>query len=92
MESEKVVDIGCECSPVACLVLRVVGTHQYLSFFSRGRVLFFACMCTPIWVVKQFSSLRCVGSFFACLRGEKRGVAVLSALGTTQIPGGVGRI
>ena len=24
--------------PVACFVLRVVGTHQYLSFFSGGRV------------------------------------------------------
>ena len=26
-----------------------MGTHQYLSFFSEGRVLVFACMCTPVW-------------------------------------------
>ena len=35
--------------PVACFVLRVVGTDQYLSFFSGGRVLVFACVCTPVW-------------------------------------------
>ena len=35
--------------PVACFVLRVVGTHQYLSFFSGGRVLVFACVCTRVW-------------------------------------------
>ena len=33
---------------VACFVLRVVGTHQYLSFFSGGRVLVFAWVCTPV--------------------------------------------
>ena len=30
-ESKKVVDNGCRCGPVACFVLRVVGTHQYSS-------------------------------------------------------------
>ena len=47
-ESEKAVDNGCRCGPVACFVRRVVGTHQYLSFFSGGRVLVFACVCTPV--------------------------------------------
>ena len=47
-ESEKVVDNGCRCGPVACFVLSVVGTHQYLSFFSGGRVLVFSCVCTPV--------------------------------------------
>ena len=48
-ESEKAVDNGCRCGPFACFVLRVVGTHQYLSFFSGGRVLVFACVRTPVW-------------------------------------------
>ena len=26
-----------------------MGTQQYLSFFSEGRVLVFACVCTPVW-------------------------------------------
>ena len=43
MESEKAVDNGCKCGPVACFVLRVVGTHHYLSFFSGGRGLVFSC-------------------------------------------------
>ena len=42
-------------------------------------------------VVRRLIDLRCVGSFFACVWGEKNGVAVLSARGTTQIRGGVGR-
>ena len=37
------------CGLVTCFVLRVVGTHQYLSFFSEERLLVFACMCTPVW-------------------------------------------
>ena len=89
-ESENAVDNGCMCGPVACFVLRVVGTHQYLSLFLGGRGLVFACVCTPVGG-RRLSGLRCVGSFFACLWGEKKGVAVLSARGTTQIRGGVGR-
>ena len=34
--------------PVACFVFRIVGTHQYLSFFSVGRVFVLACVCTPV--------------------------------------------
>ena len=49
VEDEKAVDNGCKSGPVACFVLRVVGTHQYLSFFSGGRFLVFACVCTPVW-------------------------------------------
>ena len=45
----------------------------------------------PCVVVRRLSGLRCVGSFFACVWGEKKGVVVLSARGTTQIRGGVGR-
>ena len=48
LEREKTVDDGCKCGPVACFVLRLVRTHLYLSFFSGGRVLVFACVCTPM--------------------------------------------
>ena len=64
-EREKAVDNGCKCGPVACFVLRVVGTHQYLSFFSGGRVLVFALCVHPRVVVRRLSVFRCVGSFFA---------------------------
>ena len=43
VESKKAVYNGCRCGPVACFVLRVMGTHQYLSFFSGGRGLVFSC-------------------------------------------------
>ena len=91
MESEKAVDNGCKCGPVACFVLRVVGTHQYLSFFSGGRGLVFSCAWHPRVVVRRLSDLRFVGSFFAYVWGEKKGVAILSARGITQIRGGVSR-
>ena len=42
-------------------------------------------------VVRRLSDLRRVGSFFACVWGEKKGVEVQSAPGITQIRGGVGR-
>ena len=91
VDSEKAVDNGCKCGPVACFVFRVVGTHQYLSFFSEVRVLVFALCVHPRVVVRRLSDLRCVSSFFACVWGERKGVAVLSARDTTQIRGGVGR-
>ena len=57
-----------------------------------GRKGFGFLLCVhPHVVVSGLSVLRCVGSFFACVRGEKKGVAVLSARGTTQIRGSVGR-
>ena len=91
MESEKAVDNGCRCGPVACFVLPVVGTHQYLSFFSGGWVFSLRLCVHTRLVVRRLSDLRCVGSFFACVWGEKLGVAVLSARATTQIRGGVCR-
>ena len=48
-------------------------------------------MCAPPWVVRRLSNLRCVGSFFAYVWGEKKGVTILFARGTTQIRGGVGQ-
>ena len=45
----------------------------------------------PRVVVRRLSVFRCVGSFFAYMWGEKKGIIVLSARGTTQIRGGVGR-
>ena len=91
MESEKAVDNGCRCGPVACFVLRVVGTHQYLSFFSGGRVLVFSCVCTPVWWSDDLTIYAVSAVFFACVWGEKKGVVVLSVRGTTQIRGGVSR-
>ena len=36
-----------EGGPVACFILRVVGTHQYLSFFSGGRN-YSSLVCIPV--------------------------------------------
>ena len=77
--------------PVTCFVFRIVGTHQYLSFFSGGRVLVFALCVHPRVVVRRLRAFRSVGSFFVCVWGEKQGVVVLSVWDTTQIRGGVGR-
>ena len=82
MESKKALDNGCRCGPVACFVLRVLRTHHYLSFFSGGRVFSLHSCVQPSVVVRRLSDSRCVGSFFACVWGEKKGVAVLSARGT----------
>ena len=67
------------------------GNLSVLKLFLEGKGLSL-CLCVhPRVVVRQLSVLRCVGSFFANVWGEKKAVAVLSARGTTQIRGSVVR-
>ena len=90
-ESEKAVDNECKCGPVAGFVLRVVGTHQYVSFFLGGRVLVFSCVCTPVWWLDDLAFYAVPAVFSPTYGARKKGVVVLSARGTTLIRGSVGR-
>ena len=67
------------------------GNSSVLKLFLGGKSLSLRLCVHPRVVVRQLSDLRCVGSFFAYVWGEKKGVVGLSAQGITQIRGGVGR-
>ena len=51
-----------------------MGTHQYLSFFSGGRVLVFACVCTPVWWSDDLAIFAVWAVFFACVWCKKKKV------------------
>ena len=72
------------CSPCC-------GNSSVLKLFLGGRGVSLRLCVHPRVVVRRLSNLPSVGSFFAYLWGEKNGVAVRSARGTTQIRGSVGR-
>ena len=67
------------------------GNSSVLKLFLGEEGLSLRLCVHPCVVVERLSDLRCVGSFFARVWGEKIGVVVQSARGTTQIRGGGGR-
>ena len=91
MESEKAVDNGCKARSGCLFCSPCCGNSSVLKLFLRERGLSLPLCVHPRVVVRRLSVFRCVGSFFACVWGEKKGVVVSSARGTTQIRGGVGR-
>ena len=91
MESEKAVDNGCFGGRSGCFFLSpCCGNSSVLKLFLGGKVFSLRLYVHSRVVVRRLTVLRCVGSFFAYVSGEKKGVAVLSVQGTTQIRGGVG--
>ena len=91
-EDEKQVDNGCFGGRSGCLFRSpCCGNSSVLKLFLGGKGLSLRLCVHPRVVVRRLSVLRFVGSFFACVWGVKKGVAVPSARGTTQIRGGVGR-
>ena len=77
--------------PVACFVLLVVGTHQYLTFFLGGKGLSLRLCVHPRGWSDDLAIFAGSAVFSPACGARKKGVAVLSARGTTQIRGGVGR-
>ena len=82
-ESEKAVDNRCS-GRSGCLVRSpCCGNSTVLKLFLGGKGLSLRLCVHPRVVVRRLSILHCVGSFYACVWCEKKGVAVLSARGTT---------
>ena len=67
------------------VLFSVLWDSSVLKLFLGGKGLSLRLCVYPRVVVRRLRVLRCVSSFFACVWGEKKGVAVLSARGTTQI-------
>ena len=90
-ESEKAVDNRCLGRSGCLFRSPCCATSPVLKLFLGGKGLSLRLCVHPRVVVRRLGDLRCVGSLFACVWGEKQGVAVLSARGTTKIRGGVGQ-
>ena len=76
-ESEKAVDNGCFGGQSGCSFRSpCCGNSSVLKLFLGGKGISLRLCVHPRVVVRRLSDLRCVGSFFAKVWGEKKGVAV----------------